>query len=91
MNVSDDYEKSFFEGGEPQNKEQSKIWVLYAVGAMINFTLCNSTMSIVVDKAGGESLQYFSSGFIICAIAYNIFESINTGKLWNNQNIIVDS
>jgi len=49
-----------FEGGddaaEVKKVEPTKAWVFYATGAMLCFTINNSAMCEITEKAGGECL-----------------------------------
>ena len=93
MRVSqeDDFEKQeIHEGGEESTNSSSKSWISYSFAAMLAFTINNSTMCEVTEKAGAECLQYFAAGFILSALGYNTYQIYKTGNFWTNQNIIVD-
>ena len=73
----DDFEKQeAHEGGEEDKTEiqtDTKSWIWYSFAAMLAFTINNSAMCEVTEKAGAECLQYFAAGFIISALGYNTY------------------
>jgi len=63
-------------------------WIAYSFGATMFFSLTNSAMAEVSEKAGQMALPYYASGFIFASIIYHIYDSRQSGKYWNDQNII---
>ena len=70
------------------------MWIVYAFGAAFCFTLCNAAISEITSKVGPLCIFYFASGSILCGAVYNILQSyknyLTKGKIWNDQNIVVD-
>lgn len=74
-----------------ESPKENKAWIAFSFGACLCFTICNSTISDITNKEGPACLFYFASGSIVSGIVYHILKSCRNekGKIWNDQNIIV--
>ena len=89
MDQEDGYEKADMEAQESKPQQQDKMgWIAYSFGATMFFSLTNSAMAEVSEKAGQMALPYYASGFIFASIIYHIYDSRKSGKCWNDQNIV---
>ena len=75
-------------------KAKTRKWIGFAFLTAILFTSCNQLINKCTEEVGINALFYFSPGCIFASLVFNIIEFTRhyrqTGKLWVDQNIIVN-
>ena len=71
MDQEDDFNKEEIKIEEQKPQKQTGYgWISYSFGATLFFSLTNSAMAEVSEKAGQMALPYYASGFIFASFIY---------------------
>ena len=73
----------------------SKIWIAYAFGAALSFTISNEAISEITSKTGPVCIFYFSPGGVIAGVIYHFLNCIKNkrkenGAFKTSLNVIID-
>ena len=68
-----------------ENKPKSnKLWILYSFLSMVCFLFINFTVGEISKDTGPLMPLYIGFGQTATGIMFNIWDSYNTGKVWND-------
>lgn len=79
---------------QTQLNKSSRMWILYAVTAMIFFSSGNIFLAVVTAKVGPFSYLYWCIGSLIVCIIQHMYKSLlqyrDEGLWWVDLNFIVE-
>jgi len=73
-----------------QKVENKRIWIAYAFGAALCFTICNEAISEITSKTGPVCVFYFSSGGIVCGLIYHVFNCFRNIENRTNMALVIN-